>query len=188
MIDEAFMQTLNAFTKVERAKVDMLLSYLATIELKKGDYFLNEANYSNKIAFVESGVLEMNTYKEGLEFPIDFSLPNTFVCDYVSYLTNEPATTSIVALTPCKLHYFLKENFEALCQTDKSFQKISSLITEHFFIEFAKRIRNRELAPKERYKALEKDRPHLLQQVQQYKIAAYLGVTPEWLSKIKAST
>lgn len=40
-------------------------------------------------------------------------------------------------------------------------------------------------APEERYKALLRKRPHLVDRVPQHQLASYLGITPESLSRIK---
>lgn len=40
-------------------------------------------------------------------------------------------------------------------------------------------------APEERYKALLRKRPHLVNRVPQHQLASYLGITPESLSRIK---
>ncbi|GAA3313827.1 hypothetical protein GCM10020331_004850 [Ectobacillus funiculus] len=48
--------------------------------------------------------------------------------------------------------------------------------------EFAEFIRS---SPEERYKAILKKRPQLVQRVPQHQLASFLGMTPESLSRIK---
>lgn len=48
--------------------------------------------------------------------------------------------------------------------------------------EFAEFIKS---SPEERYKAIQKKRPHLIQRVPQHQLASFLGMTPESLSRIK---
>lgn len=40
-------------------------------------------------------------------------------------------------------------------------------------------------SPEERYQALLRKRPHLVDRVPQHQLASYLGITPESLSRIK---
>ena len=60
-------------------------------------------------------------------------------------------------------------------------------IVERAFVASQKRIiRNFSLTAKERYQIFKKTYPKIDQRVPQYMIASYLGVTKEFLSKIKS--
>ena len=177
---------IKSFVTLNQIELDELISCLIQIELKKGDNFLNIDQQSEKIGFVVNGILEMKIVSDGNEVSIDFFLPNAFVCDYVSFLSQEPSSTIITALKQTTLLTINRQNLENLYERSIQFQKLGRLISEHFYIDFAKRIRNRELSIQGRYNKLLKEKPQYLQEIPLYKIASFLGVSPEWLSKIRA--
>jgi len=177
---------IKSFVNLSQTESEKLTSCLIRIELKKGDKFLCIGQQSDKIGFVVNGTLEMTMESDGNEVSIDFFLPNTFVSDYVSFISHEPSPTNITALKRTTILTINREDLENLYKSSIQFQKLGRMISEYFFIDFAKRIRDRELSIKERYNKLLKEKPQYLQEIPQYKIASFLGVSPEWLSKIRA--
>jgi CRP-like cAMP-binding protein len=159
---------------------------LYPIELAKGDYFLKYGKISKKIAFIEEGLLEMTFIEEGSENMLDFLFPNSFASDYLSFLLDKPSNIQITALKNSKLMCFKKEDLNRLYDSNIKFQKIGRIIAERYYIEFVQRLRMRHLPAKERYEMLRKNFPEFIQRIPQYKIASFLGVSAEWLSKLRA--
>ena len=84
--------------------------------------------------------------------------------------------------------YISHESLQQVYAHTQSGEKIGRLIAEYLFT----RKTHREVAlltqnPAERYRLLLKGEPELLQQVPLKYLASYLGITPETLSRIRAS-
>lgn len=122
----------------------------------------------------------------GNEISIDFAFPNSFTTDYVNFLSNLPSSLYIRALEPTKIYIINKSDLEILYKKSIQFQQLGRIIAEQFFIEFPKRIRNSSLPPEVRYNQIIAEKQHCIQNITQYKIASYLNISPEWLSKIRS--
>jgi hypothetical protein len=79
-----------------------------------------------------------------------------------------------------------KNSLENLYEKNIKYQKIGRIMAEKFYLEFAERIRIQTLSPKFKYDKMCIENSEFIQQIPQYKIASYLGVTPEWLSKLRS--
>ena len=175
----------NDITPLSEKESLELEEILFQIELAKGDDFLRPGQISKRIAFIDEGLLEMTIIDNGSEKMLDFLFPNSFTSDYLSYLLNEPSNTKVTALKSSKLMCFKKEDMDRLYDSSIRFQKIGRVIAERYYIEFLQRLRMQYLPPKERYEKLRKKYPEFIQSIPQYKIASFLGVSAEWLSKLR---
>lgn len=180
---------LNSFVKLSSAELDTFNNLLKPFDFEKRDVFLKQGQQVSQIAIVVSGLFEM--YKmdeEGNEISIDFLFPDSFVTDYVSYLTGTPCEISIRAIQQSSVVIFEKQEVDILFDSSIQFQKLGRIIAERSFIEFVYRIREGFLSPEERYQRLLKEKPYWIQSIPQYKIASFLNISPEWLSKIRTKS
>lgn len=163
-----------------------LSNHLKPVSLNKGELFLDYNTICLKIAFIHEGLLEMLHTDDHSEKTVDFFFSNSFATDYKSFLSAKPSETQIKALKKTQLLVIEKQSLDHLYDKNIKFQKIGRIIAEKFYLEFAERIRMQSLPPKFRYEKLCFENPELIQQIPQYKIASLLGVTPEWLSKLRS--
>jgi len=177
----------NDIVSLTEKEITEFKDILYPIELTKGDKFLKYGQISKRIAFIEDGLLEMTFVEDNYENMLDFLFPNSFAVDYLSFLLDKPSNNiQITALENSKLMCFKKEDLERLYDSNIKFQKIGRIIAERYYIAFVQRLRTNHLPPKERYETLRKNFPEFIQQIPQYKIASFLGVSAEWLSKLRA--
>jgi CRP-like cAMP-binding protein len=121
----------------------------------------------------------------GSESIIEFLGPFEFVTDYISFLNQKPTDCNIEALRTSVLESINFYDLQKLYDHSPNFQKIGRLLAEQNFIRFGERIKSQSLPPRERYRLL-CENTKLIQDVPQYMIASYLGVSAEWLSKIRS--
>lgn len=176
----------NAIIPLSEEEILEFNEILRPVNLAKGDSFLKYGETSNRIAYIEEGLLEMTFVEGDAENILDFFFPNSFVSDYLSFLLEKPSELQITALKDSKLMCFEKDDLDRLYDSNIKFQKIGRIITERYSIEFAQRLRTNHLPPRKRYEMLRTNFPELIQQIPQYKIASFLGVSAEWLSKLRA--
>ncbi len=184
------MTELNNFllktVNFDKAELDEINSQLNQLSVEKDDFFLKEGQICTKIGFLIQGVFEL-TYvgDDSEEHILEFIFPNTFVTDYVSFLSKAKSDCNIRAISNCSLVYFDKDSVEKLYSKSFNFQKFGRLISESYFLGFAERIKKSKLSPKQRYEMLARENPEMLQMIPQYKVASYLGISAEWLSKLR---
>jgi len=181
-LEKYFSKIVN-FDKEELAELNSLTKQLI---VEKNGFFLKEGQTCNIIGFLLEGALEMTYVDENLEEHIlEFIFPNSFVTDYVSFLTKSKSDCNIKAISKSTIVYFDKDSINKLYDKSLNFQKFGRLISESYFLGFASRIKKTKLTPKQRYEILLTENPELLQTIPQYKIASYLGISAEWLSKVR---
>ena len=176
----------NEIVPLSEKEIMDFKSILYPVELAKGDTFLKYGQKSDRIGFIEDGLLEMTIIKDDTENMLDFLFSNSFASDYLGFLLNTTSNTQITALRKSKLMCFKKEDLDILYNSSIRFQKIGRVIAERYYISFVERLRINYLPPKERYEILRSNFPEFIQQIPQYKIASFLGVSAEWLSKLRA--
>jgi len=155
--------------------------------IKKNEIITHFGQIEKKAYFLISGITESSIEKDGEIRIIDFVFPNSFICSYTSFLLQTPSEIQTKAITDCEVEYFLKEDLEKAYKTSIIANQFGRYVTELFFISKLKRENDfLTKSAKEVYQNLIKDRPEVLEKIPVNKIAKYLGIHPESLSRIRA--
>lgn len=168
-------------------EINLIIAKFESIVIEKNELFLREGEICDKVAFIESGAMILSqTLETGNEHILDFFLSGDITSDFYSFLKCIPTETNIKALKKTALLVITKKEMELLYNTIPNFQKLGRFLAEQSFIQLAESLKNISLPPKERYEQLIRLKPWILDNFPQYMIASYLGIRPEWLSKIRA--
>lgn len=181
---KSYLRKLIPFTDEE---AEMFISLFSEIQLKKHDYFAEEGKYASKLAFLSMGIMRaFFRNNSGNEYNKTFFTPPNFVAAYSSVTTKQKNLINIQCLTDCHL---LVADFDKVTLLYKDFPKIESLariLAEHkFAIKEKREIELVTLEAKERYDIFKNEHPGLENQISQYHIASYLGISPTQLSRIR---
>jgi CRP/FNR family transcriptional regulator, anaerobic regulatory protein len=94
----------------------------------------------------------------------------------------------IEAIENSRIFHLSKNNFDTLCTEVPKFERFFRIIMQNAYIrEQLRVIQNLSLSAEERYHSFINKYPQVVQQVTQKQIASYLGITPEFLSAIRAN-
>lgn len=155
-------------------------------KLSKKELLLKEGQVCNFIAFVNSGVIREYSFQNGKETTVDFVSDNQFITDYQSFIMQTPTIQYLEALTDIDLLILRKDGINLLFDRYKVWERFGRLIIERVFCGVeAKRKKIITTTHEEQYRDFAAAYPQIVQQVPQYYIASYLGVTPEHLSRIR---
>ncbi|GAA4919187.1 Crp/Fnr family transcriptional regulator [Mucilaginibacter defluvii] len=155
-------------------------------KLKKKELLLQEGQTCNFIAFINSGVIREYSFQNGKETTVDFVSENQFITDYQSFIMQTPTMQYLEALTDAELLILRKDGINSLFDRYKIWERFGRLIIERVFCGVeAKRKKIIATTHEEQYRDFAAAYPQIVQQVPQYYIASYLGVTPEHLSRIR---
>lgn len=136
--------------------------------------------------FITKGVMQSNIEKDGELKIIDFVFSGNFICAYTSYLLDTPSEIQTMAVTDCEVEYFYRDDIEKSLPNSIFANQFVRHVTETFFIVKLKRENELlSLSAEERYQNLMKERPEIIREIPIYKIAKYLGIHPESLSRIR---
>jgi CRP-like cAMP-binding protein len=155
-------------------------------KLTKKDLLLEDGKVCNFIAFLNSGVMREYAFQNGKETTVDFITENQFASDYQSFIMQEPSKQYLEALTDVDLIILKKDAINDLFDKYKVWERFGRLIIERVFcINEGKRKKIISTGNEEQYRDFATSYPQIIQQVPQYYIASYLGLTPEHLSRIR---
>ena len=155
-------------------------------KLKKKHYLLQEGEVSKGIAFVTEGILRSYALdKNGFEHVIQFAPPGWWIVDMYSFVKQEPARLFIDAIENSELLWLEKEEVNKLYADIPQLERFFRILSENSVITYQQRlIGNLSLPARERYEHFCRQYPSLMQCLPQKQIASYIGVTPEFLSKM----
>ncbi|TAI49563.1 Crp/Fnr family transcriptional regulator [Flagellimonas allohymeniacidonis] len=153
---------------------------------KKGDIILDYMQPVTKMYYLVDGLVEFNTLSKDEEKIIDFFFKDNFFSAYSSFLQGEPSNIRIKALKACKVEYFFMNELVQALDHSLELNQLARIETEKLFI---KRIRReKDLLSKSaetRYLEMVAENPEIIKNIPVNKIAKYLGIHPESLSRIR---
>ena len=151
---------------------------------KKGELFVQQGDVIRYMGIVQEGYFKYAvTDSKGNEHITGLALPGAFVGDYLSTTHKTPCMTSLVAATNAEDLVCDCEVLNKVFNDDRELhQQLSDLLFHHVYKQYLDMHR---FSPKERYIALLKRCPDILQNITIGEVASYLNVTPTYLSRIR---
>ncbi len=126
--------------------------------------------------------------KEGKDHTLQIAVEDWFISDFHSYITQTPATMFVEALEDSVIIQMTYNDIEGLCSKMHSLSEYFRISTERAFAFSRKRVQaNLSMSAEERYLEFLDRYPGIVQRVPQYVVASYLGMSAEFLSKIRAN-
>ena len=158
------------------------------LHMKKGEHLFQQGGISKYVAHVDKGCLRYYTNNAaGLERILYFAVEGWWVGDLESFYSNEPSANSLQALEDCDLLAFNRASFEQAKERVPAFRKFLEIKWRRAYTGNQERtFAALTTTPEDRYEQFLVKYPDALERIPLYHIAAYVGVTPEALSRIRA--
>lgn len=156
--------------------------------LRKRQFLLQAGEVSRAESFVVKGCLRAYYLDvRGHERTVQFALEGWWIGDMASFASQTPATLTIEAMEDAVLLQIGKEEFETLLNTVPKFERFFRLLLTNAFIAHQRRVLSHlSGSAEERYLRLRTQYPSFERRIPLRHIASYLGVTPEFLSRMRA--
>jgi CRP-like cAMP-binding protein len=166
----------------------LFLSKTETKQYKAKTILLSAGEIANCTYFVNSGILRsFNINYNIIEHVMHFACEGWWISDMYSYISEKPSNLFIEVLEDAELVIITKENQQKLYQEIPKLERFFRILAENSLVAHQERLMdNLSLTAEERFEKFCKKYPTLIQQVSQKNIASYIGVTPEFFSKMKA--
>lgn len=164
------------------------LSDKATIKkIRRRQYLLQEGDICRHYNFVLNGCLRMYLVDgKGGEHVLQFATENGWIADIGSLHLDQPSRFNIDALEPAEVLRISKEELIGLYVKHPAFDRYFRVLTENAFVGMQHRVlQNISTTAEERYLLFLEKYPHLFNRIPLVQIASFIGVTPEFLSKIR---
>ncbi|MCB0489483.1 MAG: hypothetical protein R2820_00810 [Cyclobacteriaceae bacterium] len=155
-------------------------------EIAKGTIITDYGAVENRVYFINTGIIELAIKNDTSEKILDFFFPNEPVTCLTSFLLQIPSDTKMTALTDCEVEYFEHHEIYSNYPSSIEVNKLGRILVEHAYMRKAKR--EKEFLSKtaeELYLQLIEEHSQYIQQLPVNKLAKYLGIQPESLSRIR---
>ncbi|WP_303315572.1 Crp/Fnr family transcriptional regulator [Flavivirga abyssicola] len=185
---QALLDYINKNVSLTEAEEEVLLSKVIYRTYLKGQFIVQQGDVCKYECFVLSGCTKtFHVDNEGQEHIIMFSIEDWWTADMGSFITQTPADFNVQCLEKTELIMFSYDVIEDLYAAIPKLERFFRQIIQKAFIASQKRIiRSFSLTAKDRYIYFRNQYPKIEQRIPQYMIASYLGITKEFLSKIKS--
>lgn len=183
---ELLLQHVSKHISLTKEEEDILKSFLHPKKIKKKHFLLQEGEVNKSATFVTSGILRIYSIdKNGFEHILQFAPPGWWIGDMKSALTQQPATLNIDAIEDTEVIWISKEDMDKLYAAVPKFERFFRILAENSIASYQQRlVNNLSLSAAERYNNFCQLYPSLIQSLPQKQVASYIGVTPEFLSKM----
>jgi CRP-like cAMP-binding protein len=154
---------------------------------RKRQYVLQEGDVCTQFNFVIRGCLRMYRIDEkGATHIIQFASENNWINDLGSFHGEKPSSLNIDALEDTVVLHISRNDLISLYTQAPKFDRIFRVLVENAYVRLQERLlQNISSTAEERYQSFIELYPHLINRLSQVQIAAFLGVTPEFLSRIR---
>ncbi|WP_247235278.1 Crp/Fnr family transcriptional regulator [Telluribacter sp. SYSU D00476] len=124
--------------------------------------------------------------EEGQEHTIQFAIDDWWITDYNSYIYQQPATQFVVALEDSVVLQIDYDVEQKLKSSSHAYETFFRILAERTAAYMARRvITNLTQSAEERYLLFLEKYPDVANRVPQYALASFLGMTSEYLSKLR---
>jgi CRP-like cAMP-binding protein len=180
------LQNIAKHIRLSEEEEKYLLSLLQSRKLRRKHFLLQEGDVNKAAVFVTNGLLRMYAIdKNGFEHILQFAPPGWWIGDMRSFISQQPGALYVDALEDSQLLLLEKTHLEDLFAKIPSFERFFRILAENALATYQQRlIDNLSLPALERYNSFCRLYPSLIECLPQKQVASYIGVTPEFLSKM----
>ncbi len=183
-----FLEHINKFTEFEKEDFDKIQDYFEIHMYRKKEIILSAGSKCNFNYYVLEGCLHMFfTGENGIQRTVQFAIENWWMTDNLAYQKGKVTDFTIQAVENTTLLKISRDHQEKLLKKfpalETYFRKIyeisygASLMKMKYVFDYSK---------EEIYYHFTESFPQFAQRVPQYLIASFLGLTPEYVSEIRA--
>ncbi|RKE57309.1 Crp/Fnr family transcriptional regulator [Sphingobacterium detergens] len=186
MKKQLLIEHISKYVKLSKNEVALIRSFLKLKKVRRKQLMLEEMEIQKYGFFVISGCLKSYTLeKNGFERVLQFAPSGWWIGDMFSLKNQEPSRLYIDAVFDSEIlllsHLDLSNLYEMVPNLERCFR----LLAENAFAASQRRIiETVSLTALERYENFKTRYPDLFEQLPQKLIASYIGITPEFLSRV----
>jgi CRP-like cAMP-binding protein len=189
-MDEAlnvFRSYLNSMVSMNDDSFELCKEFVRYREIKKNEILARAGEKSNYIFFVVDGLLRNYHLKDGNEVNTCFCREDSIACSFESFVSGTISNEYIQATEDSVVLQLSRADMLRLIEIDDSWSQLRRELTEVECIRLIKRVSAMNFATaSEKYLALIKNEPEIVQRVSVHDIASYLGISRETISRIRS--
>lgn len=184
---QALIHHFQEYLPLTEDEIELLTSRVQTRKIKRRHMILQEGFVCKHYSFVVDGCLKMYGIDDkGFEHNIQFAAENDWIADIGSFHSQKPSKLFIEALEPAEIIQIEQSDLYFLYLNIPKLDRIFKVIIENKYVELQNRVlQTFSSTAEQRYLCFLEQYPHLSNRLPNTQIASYLGITPEFLSKVR---
>lgn len=185
---EEFIANISVRYGIEREAVEELLGCAEPVRVGKNACLVEFGGYNDSLYLISDGILRAFRSPSDRELTLWFAFPGDIVLDMFCYYGGKASPIGIEAETDVSAYVIGKDRLVRACGSSLPVANAVRRIFERHSFIFEENV----LAlwncsdGRERYLSILERHPQLLRSVPLKKLASYLGITPQSLSRIRA--
>lgn len=182
------IQNISKHISLTQEEEFLFLSKTQILNYKAKSIILHSGEICKHSYFVNHGLLRSFNINDNIvEHVLHFACEGWWIGDMYSLISQKPGNLFIEVLEDAEVVLLSKENQEQLFIEIPKLERFFRILTENSLVSNQERLMdNLSLSAEERFEKFCKKYPSLIQKVPQKQIASYIGVTPEFFSKMKS--
>ncbi len=182
-----FIQHVKRYVSLNEDEEQILLKYIKPLILQKKSYLLREGEICKANYFVESGCLRMFFINDkGTEQIVQFALENWWLADYMSLTIQTKSLFYIQTIEPSEIIAVDAQKQDELFKELPQMERYFRIMMQRAYAATQRRFKFfHDYTKEENYRVFVSLFPEFVQRIPQYMLAAYLGLTPEYLSELR---
>lgn len=174
-------------TQISDENLEKFSNAFTLQKVVKKEFLLKEGEICQFEGFVTGGCFKVfHSDQNGTEHTLYFAIEDWWVADVDSFTNSKPSQLNIQALENSEVLLISKQNKEKLYQEIPEIEKLFRIMSQKNLVALQRRmIDNLSKTAEQRYLDFLAKYPKITQRLTNIQIAAYLGVSPEFVSKIR---
>lgn len=186
--EEALYLHVNRFAKISEAEFCEIIPYFDVLSVDKKEILSHSGSKCEYLFFVASGCLHsFFTDQSGVEKTIKFAIENWWITDFLAFHHQRESEFTTQAVEPSQLLRISHDRYAKMLNAhpvlERYFRNVyevtygAALMRMKYIFDYSK---------EEIFNRFREQFPEFVNRVPQYMMATYLGLTPEYLSKIRS--
>ena len=182
-----FLDNMRRHVRLSDEEEALVLSKLRPVRLKRKEHLLKQGQVARDLAFVIEGCLRAYALDDnGFEHILQFAPAGWWISDMSSVISRRDSLLNVDAIKPSEVLLLSREDQLTLFDEVPKLERYFRVLTENGLVSSRMRlIENLSLTARQRYQRFCQTYPNLINEIPQKYIASFIGVTPEFLSKIR---
>ncbi len=177
------------YSTMTHDELDILESIIVPQKYAKGEMILKEGDICRQFLYIDKGLVRQFYFKHGKEVTEHLGQEHTIVMCIESLFKEEPTKLQMEALEPTTVYALPKADLERVAMHNVNIQILyRKMLEESLIVSQIHADLVRFETAQDRYKKLCKLCPQVVLRAPLVYIASYLQMTPETLSRVRAST
>lgn len=169
------------------ADIKHIPGYFESVRTRRRQFLLREGDVCHHEFFVLKGCCrQYEKDTTGKENVLQFSVEGWWITDLDSMLSGQPSQFNIDVLEGGEVLRITRQQLEQLFNDIPAVERYYRIISQRGYVALQRRILSLQKPAIERYRGFVSCYPFLETRLPQHQVAAYLGITPESLSRLRS--